>query len=84
MVFIDYKVPLPRTPSSCIARVTEFVAGKHHNRCFKDYVDQGGLGELLKRNQLRGEEGVDLGPMVIVRTPSASVDPTAGKAGRGV
>jgi len=81
LVFIDYKVPLPRTLFSRISRVVEFVAGRDHNRCFKDFVDQGGLGELLRRNQLHGEEGGDLGPMVIMRTPGVSVDPSAGMAG---
>jgi ubiquinone/menaquinone biosynthesis C-methylase UbiE len=70
LVFIDYKVPLPRIPSSYTSKVVELVAGKEHNRCFKDYLQQGGLDELLRKNNLRVGKLGELGPITITITPN--------------
>jgi len=35
-----------------LIKIIERSAGKDHFRCFKDYIKQGGLDELLKRNKL--------------------------------
>ena len=71
LVFIDYKVPLPRIPSSYTSKVVELIAGREHNRYFKDYMEQGGLDELLKKNHLNEEKRGELGPLSIIKTPNA-------------
>lgn len=75
LVFIDYKVPLPRIPSSYTSKVVELIAGREHNRYFKDYIEQGGLDELLKKNHLHEEKRGELGPLSIIITPNASYCP---------
>ena len=70
LVFIDYKVPLPKIPSSYTSRVVELAAGKEHNQCFKDYLEQGGLDELLRKNNLRAGKRGELGPITITITPN--------------
>jgi demethylmenaquinone methyltransferase/2-methoxy-6-polyprenyl-1,4-benzoquinol methylase len=70
LVFIDYKVPLPKIPSSYTSKIVELVAGKEHNKCFKDYLQQGGLDELLKKNNLHAGKKGDLGPLTITITPN--------------
>jgi demethylmenaquinone methyltransferase/2-methoxy-6-polyprenyl-1,4-benzoquinol methylase len=70
LVFIDYKVPLPKIPSSYTSKIVELVAGKEHNKCFKDYLQQGGLDELLRKNNLRAGKRGELGPLTITITPN--------------
>ena len=70
LVFIDYKVPMPKIPSSYTSKIVELIAGKEHNKCFKDYLQQGGLDELLKKNNLRAEKRGELGPLTITITPN--------------
>jgi len=67
LIFIDYKVPLPPIPSSYTSRVVELVAGREHNRCFRDFIQQGGLDELLKKHGLREGARGELGPMTIIQ-----------------
>jgi ubiquinone/menaquinone biosynthesis C-methylase UbiE len=68
LVFIDYKIPLPRIPISSAIKAIEFIAGRKHWKCFNDYVKQGGLGELLKRNYLHQDKYFNLGPFYILKT----------------
>ena len=76
LVFIDYKIPLPRIPISSTVKAIEFIAGKKHWKCFNDYVKQGGLDELLKRNYLHQDKYFKLGPFYILKMPnSQSPDP---------
>jgi len=52
-----------------LSKAIEFIAGGSHFRCFKDYIAQGGMTEILKINQL-GEEKRDYlknGLMVIIK-----------------
>ena len=56
LVFVDFQVPLPKNLSAYLVRVIEFMAGRRHYRCFREYVKQGGLGEILKKNQLLEEK----------------------------
>jgi ubiquinone/menaquinone biosynthesis C-methylase UbiE len=67
LIFIDYKVPLPLIPSSYTSRVVELVCGKEHNRCFRDYVRQGGLDGLLDKHRLHAEKRAELGPMWMIK-----------------
>lgn len=71
LIFIDYRLPLPRVPVSSTVKMIEFIAGREHNRCFKDYVKQGGLDELLNNNHLHQEKRGELGPLAIIKTPNA-------------
>ena len=72
LVFIDYKVPMPKIPSSYTSKIVELVAGKEHNRCFKDYLQQGGLDALLEKHNLHVEKRGELGPLVITVTQNNS------------
>ena len=71
LVFIDYKIPLPRIPISSTVKAIEFIAGKKHWKCFNDYVKQGGLDELLKRNYLQQDKYFKLGPFYILKMPNS-------------
>ena len=66
LIFIDYKVPLPPIPSSYTSRIVELISGKEHNRCFKDYIQQGGLDGLLKKHELHEKKRGQLGPMWLI------------------
>lgn len=69
LIFTDFQVPLPRRPIACLTRAIEFIGGRDHFRCFKDYIAQGGMTEILKISQL-GEEKRDYlkdGLMVIIK-----------------
>ncbi len=69
LIFVDFQVPLPRCPITYLVKAIEFIAGGDHFRCFKDYVAQGGMTEILKINRL-GEEKRDYlknGLMVIIK-----------------
>ena len=56
LIFIDFQVPLPKNLFACFIRSIEFVAGREHHRYFKDYLEQGGLDEILKKNRLTAEK----------------------------
>jgi hypothetical protein len=49
----------------------ELVAGREHNRCFGDYIQQGGLDGLLKRHELREKKRGQLGPMWLIVTSNS-------------
>lgn len=52
IIIVDYAVPLPRNYSGIGSRVAEFLAGKEHNRNFKQYYKLGGLDTILPQNDL--------------------------------
>ena len=52
LMFIDYLVPLPGNSFAYLIRAVEFIAGRDNHRCFRDYLAQGGLDQILKENQL--------------------------------
>jgi demethylmenaquinone methyltransferase/2-methoxy-6-polyprenyl-1,4-benzoquinol methylase len=56
LIFIDFQLPLAKNMLSRLAKAIEFFAGRNHHRCFKDYIEQGGLGEILKKNQLNEDK----------------------------
>ena len=56
LVFVDFQVPLPRNTTGYIIRTVEFIAGRDNHTCFRDYLAQGGLRQILKQNQLTGQE----------------------------
>ncbi len=56
LIFIDFSVPLPENIYACLVKAIEFIAGGTHFRHFKDYIEQGGLAELLRESQLLEEK----------------------------
>ena len=69
LIFVDFQVPLPRRPITYLVKAIEFIAGGSHFRCFKDYIAQGGMTEILKINRLSEEKRDYLknGLMVIIK-----------------
>jgi demethylmenaquinone methyltransferase/2-methoxy-6-polyprenyl-1,4-benzoquinol methylase len=68
LILVDYKVPLPRLISAYFSFVLEYIAGRDHWRCFKDYMAQGGLDGILERHGLREEKRDELGPLWVIKT----------------
>lgn len=56
LIFIDFQVPLPKAPYSLFIKAVEYFAGGDHYACFKDYLKQGGLGEILRGRQFHIEK----------------------------
>jgi len=56
LIFIDFQAPLARNKLSRLVKVIEFFAGRNHHRCFRDFIEQGGLAEILKKNQLNEDK----------------------------
>jgi ubiquinone/menaquinone biosynthesis C-methylase UbiE len=52
LLFADFQVPMPGNVWTYIARTAEFLAGREHHRCFRDYVSSGGLDEMLSKSGL--------------------------------
>ena len=52
LIFIDFQVPLPKNSIGYLIKAMEFIAGRDNQRCFRDYLAQGGLNGLLKEHQL--------------------------------
>jgi ubiquinone/menaquinone biosynthesis C-methylase UbiE len=52
LMFIDFQVPLPKNLFAYLIRAVEFLAGKDNRMCFRDYLAQGGLKQILKENRL--------------------------------
>jgi ubiquinone/menaquinone biosynthesis C-methylase UbiE len=72
LIFADFKVPLLQNRIGYLIRVVEFIAGKDNYKCFKDYLSQGGLDQILKENQLQPqtETLLKLGTLQIIRSNS--------------
>jgi ubiquinone/menaquinone biosynthesis C-methylase UbiE len=52
LIFIDFQVPLPQNIFAYLIKAVEFLAGRDNRTCFRDYLAQGGLNQILKENQL--------------------------------
>jgi ubiquinone/menaquinone biosynthesis C-methylase UbiE len=52
LMFIDFQVPLPKNSIAYLIRTVEFLAGRENHKCFRDYLAQGGLKQILQENQL--------------------------------
>jgi ubiquinone/menaquinone biosynthesis C-methylase UbiE len=68
LILVDYKVPLPRLLSAYFSFVLEYLAGRDHWGCFKDYMAQGGLDGILERHDLHEEKRGELGPLWVIKT----------------
>jgi ubiquinone/menaquinone biosynthesis C-methylase UbiE len=60
LILVDFKSPLPKTVFSFFLRGIERLAGKENFRYFKNYLANGGLPELLKKNNLEIEKENEL------------------------
>lgn len=47
IIIVDYAVPLPKNYAGFGSRIAEFMAGREHNRNFKQYYKKGGLENIL-------------------------------------
>lgn len=56
LIFIDYRVPLPKNIWALSARAIERIAGGSHYRGFKDYINNGGLEKILADHSLVKEK----------------------------
>lgn len=61
IIIVDYAVPLPKNYAGIGSRVAEFLAGKEHNRNFKQYYRLGGLNAILPANNLIIQKSVSFG-----------------------
>ena len=52
LIFVDFNVPLAKNLIASLINAVEFLAGQDNYQCFRDYLAQGGLNQLLKENQL--------------------------------
>ncbi len=70
LVFVDFSVPFPRNAYSYLVRAVEFMAGREHFRCSRDFVEQGGLDVILRSNRLHEERRDYLkhGTVAIIKT----------------
>lgn len=46
-IIVDYAVPLPKNYAGIGSKLAEFLAGREHNRNFKEYSRLGGLNQIL-------------------------------------
>ena len=76
LVFIDFRAPLPRNAYAFLIRIVEFFAGWSHFRCSRDYIEQGGLGELLNKHRLHVEKRdyLKYGTIMIVKAKIRHTD----------
>jgi len=56
LMFIDFQVPLPGNSIAYLIRAVEFIAGRDNHKCFRDYLAQGGLAQILKEAKLAPQE----------------------------
>ncbi len=69
LVIIDFHVPLPRNFWGMLAQGIELIAGGSHYKGFKNYIESGGLNNILENHQLaRGKvDNLKSGLLTIVK-----------------
>jgi ubiquinone/menaquinone biosynthesis C-methylase UbiE len=69
LAIVDYRVPYPGGAYGHAVRLLEQMAGQDHFRCFKEFIEDGGLDSLLSRHHLREEkrEYLKRMPLAIVK-----------------
>ena len=60
LIFMDFRAPLPKGPARYFIRAIEFMVGKNNYRCFKGYIEQGGLEKILSKSRLPVEKRDDI------------------------
>ena len=61
IIIVDYAVPLPKNYAGIGSRVAEFLAGREHNRNFKQFYQLGGLNTILPSNNFVIQKSVLFG-----------------------
>jgi len=61
IIVVDYAVPLPKNFAGRLSHVIEFLAGRTHNKHFKQYYKQGGPNKILTQHELLIEKSVIFG-----------------------
>ena len=69
LVFVDFRVPLPRNIITFLIRGIEHLAAKDRYENFQSYIDEGGLLVLLKRSGLIPQKTahLKLGTLLIIK-----------------
>jgi len=65
IIVTDFRVPLPRGIAGYFVRAIEFMVGRRNYRCFKGYIAQGGLREILRKNGLPLEKRDDMNNRIL-------------------
>ena len=52
LIFMDFRVPLPKGLYFYFINAIEFMAGRENYRCFKSFIEQGGLDGISKKSHL--------------------------------
>jgi ubiquinone/menaquinone biosynthesis C-methylase UbiE len=68
LVFADYIIPAPRTPSAWVSTLFERLAGRENYARFRDYGARGGLPGLLRSSSLHPDGATELGPIAAIVT----------------
>jgi len=68
LVFADYAIPLPRTPSAWMSALFERLAGRENYARFRDYGARGGLPGLLRSTPLHTAGATEVGPIATIIT----------------
>ena len=70
IIFTDFRVPFPKSPVALLVQAVEFLAGKDNHKCFSNYLMQGGLETILRRNHLRpqNQSVIKLGLLEVFET----------------
>jgi ubiquinone/menaquinone biosynthesis C-methylase UbiE len=76
LVFVDFRVPLPKNIIAYGIRLIEFIAGRDNHRCFRDYLAEGGLKQIFERNQLAPQEEALLmsGNLQVIKSSKIGLD----------
>ncbi len=61
IIIVDYAVPLPKNYAGFGSKIAEFLAGKEHNRNFKQYYRKGGLNNILTENGFTIQKSASFG-----------------------
>lgn len=56
LIFLDFQVPLPKNIWAMLAKTIEFVAGGSHYCGFRDFINNGGLKNILQDHMLFEEK----------------------------
>ena len=69
LAIVDYRVPYPQDVYSRAVRLLEKMAGRDHFRCFREFLQDGGLDSLLIRHHLHEEkrEYLRITPLAMVK-----------------
>ena len=65
LIFTDFRAPLPEGLAGYFIRAIEFMVGRKNYRCFKGYIEQGGLEKILSTSRLPVEKRDDMNNRIL-------------------